>query len=72
MQHHRSIGLTDLVALMASHRAAVARDAAQPGVLDPWAFERISAYLRNADRGLAPRPRPSSSPPAAGTGAGSP
>ncbi|MFC0408214.1 hypothetical protein [Roseomonas elaeocarpi] len=50
MQCTRSIGLTDLVALMASHRTAA------PGQDRPEAaeFDRIAAYLRNTRRGAAP------------------
>jgi len=50
MQCTRSLGLTDLVALMASHRtAALGEDRLQPAE-----FDRAAAYLRNTRRGAAP------------------
>ncbi|MFT8246567.1 hypothetical protein [Roseomonas sp. BN140053] len=66
MQHHRSIGLTDLVALMAAHRAA-ARHPLRPGQLDEGGVARISAYLRDEElpSGDAPPPRSGARPSAA-------
>ena len=47
MQHHRSIGLTDLVALMAAHRSVSARQ----GLFDPHEAAQISAWLETRDDG---------------------
>jgi len=43
MQHHRSIGTTSLVALMAAHR--MVQERALPTPLDPGAIRRIAERL---------------------------
>ena len=54
MTCYRSIGLTELVALMASHRSVECGQSTRPGELDPEEFTRISIYLRNGARAPAP------------------
>jgi len=43
MQHHRSIGTTSLVALMAAHR--MVQERALPAPLDPGTIRRIAERL---------------------------
>lgn len=54
MTCYRSIGLTELVALMASHRSVEAGQSPRPGELDQEEFQRITAYLHNGTRLPAP------------------
>jgi hypothetical protein len=49
MQHHRSIGTTALVALMAAHRQAQGRDPASPPPLDPREIDQIAERLWQAE-----------------------